>query len=334
MGKSMATKNKGMAKELATLALATALAQGDPKAVEAALKSGADADAFWIDGQKRLRQLAGSRGTIKEAEAIRKLFAPEALRVLPSKKSDPALWTQAFVEFVAMRGYSFGGRTTPLSPGDYGTSLNSPKSVKAAVRLIQNNWHRGLLDATCFDVEKGKLSRWLLKFDATWREDRRIVGFQLGFEVDALGWELLEEYKQAQKTLTSSQWPPLTSRYAKSQKLWESEQVEYAYRNEYLYTVPKLIDFFRAGANPFSRFADSLVGKNGEYEGTPETNAFMKAFRKALGPQEGWHLRVGPILTKQGITDLLAKIEKGQIVDSISKAKTTKKSLKARTDIL
>ena len=328
----MATTNKATAKELATLALAKGLAEGDAKAVDAALKSGADADAFWIDGRKRLRDLAGTRGTASGAKAIKLLFAPEALKILPSKKSDPTLWQQSFVEFVAMRGYGFHGMTNPLSPG--GTELKGITSAKSGVRLIHNSWSRGLLDANCKDSEDGKSSSWFILFDADWKQDRRVVGFWIRFEVDALGWVLLAEYKAAKESGTMWKSPPLTSPYMGAQKEWESQYVPYDFDHgsQDVYTVEKLIAYMRAGGSPFGSFADRLVGKKGDFQGTPETNAFMKAFRKAVGPKEGWHLRIESMLAEESMSAFLAIFQKGQIANSTPKAKAPKKPLKTRAN--
>ena len=51
--------NKALAKELVTLTLAKSIVEGDAIGADAALKAGADPEAFWSDGRPRLRELTG-----------------------------------------------------------------------------------------------------------------------------------------------------------------------------------------------------------------------------------------------------------------------------------
>ena len=329
----MATRNKKAQSELATLALAKALAEGDPKAVEAALTAGADAQAFWIDGRTRLRDFAGQRGTAAASKAIKKLFAPDALKVVPSFKSDRSLWTQSFVEFVAMRGYEFSGMTKPLS-GWGGTELKGLNSVKAGVKLIHNKWKRGIVDAVCKDSDDGKSSSWSIWFDADWVGDRRITGFVVRFTVDALGWTLVEEFKAAEKAGTHTDWPALASPYVGAQKDWEGKLIVFDWCEQREYGVKRLIACMRAGGSPFTKYGNGLIGDISQYEGSQETKAFMDAFRKAIGPKEGWHLRIESMLTEENIAAFLANFERSNLASSTPKAKSPKKSLKERTDIM
>lgn len=55
----MEMTNKALAKELVTLTLAKSIVEGDAIGADAALKAGADPEAFWSDGRPRLRELTG-----------------------------------------------------------------------------------------------------------------------------------------------------------------------------------------------------------------------------------------------------------------------------------
>lgn len=326
----MEMTNKAVAKELATLALAKSIVEGDAKGADAALKAGADAEAFWIDGRTRLRELAGKRGPVATSKAIQKLLAPDALKTLPPMKSDRSLWSQSFVEFVAMRGYEFEGRTKPLHQTG-GSDLKGLTSAKAGVKLISSKWSRGIENAVCLDSDDGKSSTWTIWFEADWRGDRRIVGFWVRFKVDALGWELVEEFKAAEKAGNECDWPPLTSSYVGAQKDWEGELIVFDWCEQREYDVNKLTACMRAGGSPFTKYGEGLIGDPGRYEGSSETKGFMDAVRTAIGPRKGWHLRIEPLLTDDGIAALRAKVE---LASATPKAKAPKKSLKDRTDIV
>jgi hypothetical protein len=237
-------------------------------------------------------------------------------------RQDSSLWSRSFVEFVAMRGYEFIGSTSPLAGG--GTDLKGLSTAKAAVRLIANKWQR-LEDATCHDSDDGKSSAWRLRFDADWNGDRRIVGFWVGFKVDALGWELLERFE----TATALGWPDPSDPLAWSQKDWEGRLM--AYDLPFGYGVDPLIKFLRKGGNPFTEFGEKGNPLGHEGEAGPDAKPFLDALREAIGPREGWHVRIAPLLTDAGIEALRAKVE---MKLSIPKAKTTKRSLKERTDIM
>jgi len=333
-GHAMAVTRKATAKELATLALAKSLAEGDPKAASAALKAGADAEAFWIDGRTRLSGLVGRFGTTAASKAMMNLFAPSSMMPLPSLKSEPSVWTQEFVEFAARRGYKFSGCTTPLAGGN-GADLKGLESVKSGVNLISRKWFRGLLDASCKDSEDGKSSVWELRFDADWSQDRRIVGFKLNFRVDGLGWALYKQFEAASPS-GKIDWPDSASPYVGSQREWEGEHIVEKRLEWEPYDVDMLVSCLRAGGNPFAMLNGSLLGNPGKRSGTfeygsAETKAFMDALRDAIGQREGWHLRIKPLLTAAGVAALRAKVA---LQSATPKAKTPKKSLKARTDIM
>lgn len=328
----MAMTSKATAKELATLALAKALAEGDPKAAAIALKDGGDVDAFWIDGRTTLRELVGRRGSAAASKAMRGLFEPEAMKTLPPLKVDGSLWSKSFVEFVARRAYQFEGSTNPLSQGNLGTDLKGLSTAKAGVRLISNKWSRGIGNAVCNDSKDGKSSKWQIWFDAEWKKDRRIVGFWVSFKVDALGWTMVEEFNKAVKAGTESEWPPLTSPYVAAQRNWEGQVLAYGCLYGGSYNTGDLIEYLRNGGSPYATLGTgTIVGDPGRYEGTLETKEFMDALRTALGSSEGWHLRIAPLLTDDGIAALRAKVD---LKLSTPKAKAPKKSLKDRTDIV
>lgn len=60
----MVVNGNSIAKELATLALAKSIVEGDVGGVRAAWDAGGDPEAFWIDGRVRLREFAKCRGVI------------------------------------------------------------------------------------------------------------------------------------------------------------------------------------------------------------------------------------------------------------------------------
>ena len=239
----MATKNTAEPKQLATLALAKALAEGDSKGVAAAIKAGADADAFWIDGKTRLRALAGVWGSAVAARAIKEQLSPLAMKMVPSMKSDGSLWTKRFVEFVARRGYEFHGRTR-LQSGVDGSELSGLSTAKAALRMISTKWSRGLEDATCKNSADGKSSDWKLSFRSTFDLDRRLAGFWISFTVDGSGWELVEEFERKKAAQTDDDWPPPTSKYAIAQRDWEGEMIVYRFFSESRCDIERLIKSF------------------------------------------------------------------------------------------
>lgn len=134
-------------------------------------------------------------------------------------KEERSRWTKDFVEFVVRRGHSFCGRTNPLS-SPRGVELDGWATAKAAFRLIEKKWFL-LENATCKDSESGKRSVWRLWFRADWKGDRRIVGFWVEFDVDALGWELVEMFDKATNSGTAADWPNPRDPLASSQKDWE-----------------------------------------------------------------------------------------------------------------
>ena len=97
--------------------------------------------------------------------------------------------------------------------------------------------------------------------------------------------------------------------------------------------MDRLIACLRVGGNPFAKLGDELLGHPNRFHhgGNAETKVFMDALREAVGPREGWPLRIAPFLTDVGIHNLKTKIELGSSTPS---AKTAKKSLKDRKDII
>ena len=164
--------------------------------------------------------------------------------------------------------------------------------------------------------------------------DRRITGFVVRFTVDALGWTLVEEFKAAEKAGTHTDWPALASPYVGAQKDWEGKLIVFDWCEQREYGVKRLIACMRAGGSPFTKYGNGLIGDISQYEGSQETKAFMDAFRKAIGPKEGWHLRIESMLTEENIAAFLANVERSNLASSTPKAKSPKKSLKERTDIM
>lgn len=84
----MTENAKKLSRDLATLALAKAIAEGDAKGVELSLNSGGDPDAYWIDGRTKLWALAKQRGPASLSKAMERLLAPQRLKKIPSMKDD------------------------------------------------------------------------------------------------------------------------------------------------------------------------------------------------------------------------------------------------------
>ncbi len=257
---------------------------------------------------------------------------PQSMKTLSTMKQDASLWTKSFVEFVARRGYEFDGRMK-LQSGLDGREVAGLSSAKAAVKMISAKWTQGLDDAVCVDAKDGKSSGWKLFFKSSWNLDKRVPGFWIGFTVDARGRALVKEFETAKKKLTQDDWPPSTSPYAVAQKDWEGELIVYRRFEDDACGMDRLIACLRAGGNPFAKLGDELLGHPNRFHhgGNAETKVFMDALREAVGPREGWPLRIAPFLTDVGIHNLKTKIELGSSTPS---AKTAKKSLKDRKDIM
>lgn len=322
----MAKKNTANEMELATLALAKALVEGDRTAAHAALSSGAYPEAFWIDGRTTLRQLAKTRGPASISKAIEKLFSPETLRKLLPMTDDPARWSQSFVEFVAMRGYDFQGKTNTLSRLG-GSPIRPVNTAKAGVRLIKNKW-KLIESASCRMGRESNGSKFDLLFGAQWNGDRRIVGFSLSFQVDAPGWDLVEMFDEAVKSGRQFDWPDPSDAMLNNQKSREGEEISDQLLCRGYKGLDDIIGCLRKGGSPFFKWDGKFLG---EFDNNLEDKAFMDALRDAIGPQEGWHHRITPLLTKDGIAALKAK---AALKLSTPQAKTRKKSLKDRTDIM
>ncbi len=319
------------AKALATLALAKSILERDTVSARAALMAGADPEAFWIDGHTRLRELAskGWRWGTSGSDAMNALFTAESLKTLPPMKTDRARWSQSFVEFVAKRGYGFGGSTNPLS-GKGGSEVRGLTTVKAGVRLISNKW-RLIENATCADIDQKRASNWCLWFGPHWDGDRRRVGFCVDFRVDALVWELVEMFEEAKKTGTTHVKLDPADPVSIRQKDWEGSEITWKIVDD-KFDLEDLIACLRKGGSPFLEISGELFGGPASgFRGTPEAEAFLDVLREAIGDREGWHLRIAPLLTDSGVSALR---EKASLKISVPKAKGLKKSLKIRNDIM
>ncbi|UUZ53146.1 hypothetical protein LP419_29960 [Massilia sp. H-1] len=257
------------------------------------------------------------------------MIASEALTMVPSMREDRSRWTKEFVEFVAMRGYAFRGHTNPLS-SSFGAELDGWASAKAAIRLIEKKWFL-LEDATCKDRESNKRSVWRLWFGAEWKVDRRVVGFWVEFEVDALGWALMEMFDEAAKLGQAREWPDPRDPLASSQKDWEGWNLSHAFMDK-VFGMNELVACLRKGGSPFAEGGGRLIGEPmDEFGGSAETKAFMAELREAVGGPDGWHLRIAPLLTDSGINALQ---DKAAVKQEATQPKLRKKSLKDRSDIL
>ena len=231
-----------------------------------------------------------------------------------------------FVEFVARRGYDFRGETNTLSRLG-GSPIRPVNTAKAGVRLIENKW-KLIEGASCAMRREGKGSQFNLLFGAQWNGDRRIVGFSLSFQVDAAGWDLVEMFDEAAKSGRRFDWPDPSDAMVNSQKNWEGEEISNQLYCSAYEGLDDIIGCLCKGGSPFFE----RDGKSfGEFDDSFEAKAFMDALRDAIGPQEGWHQRITPLLTKDGIAALKAK---AALKLSTPKAKAGKKSLKDRTDIM
>jgi len=96
----MAKSKRVSESDLATLALASAIAAGSRTGVDDALNAGADANAYWIDGKTNLRSLAKLLGPDSISKAIEKAFSPEAIKRVPSMREDRKWWSDGFLSFL------------------------------------------------------------------------------------------------------------------------------------------------------------------------------------------------------------------------------------------
>lgn len=125
-------------------------------------------------------------------------------------------------------------------------------------------------------------------------------------------------------------WPDLADPLTCGQKDWEGALVARDLLSN-KYGIDLLIKSLRKGASPFAEIGweEKLIGEDGY--GDSESKAFLEELREALGPREGWHCRIAPLLTNEGVAALR---EKAALKLSTPKAKAPKKKLKNRSDIL
>lgn len=299
-------KKKASAKELATLALAKAIVEGDAEAARGALKANANYEAFWIDGSTLLRDLAKNRGASAVSQMIEEAARSRGLKGLPAMAESPGRWSRAFVEFVALRGYEFSGKTTLLS-GDPGTKLRGLDTAKAAAKLIGSKWNR-IENATCEDAGRGDASHWKLSFGPIWQGERRVTGFEIRFSVDARARELVEKFHGAQANGDATNPPQLTDPLLSKQKDWEASFV--AERHVGCgHGVDGAISCLREGGNPFDKTYGSKRGEFTWDDEGAEMNSFMALVRREIGPGPGWHVRLAPFLTDAGLDSLKTKFD-------------------------
>lgn len=196
------------------------------------------------------------------------------------------------------------------------------------MRLIQSKW--GLIeDAYCSAGEDGKSTKFNLLFGAQWNVDRRIVGFQLHFKVDALEWDLIEMFTAAKESELQFGWPDSTDPMLNSQKNWEGMILSDQLYSAGYKDVDDIVKCLKKGGSPF--FEEDRTYLGDFYRDSQEVKAFMDVVHDAVGPQDGWHHRIAPLLTAEGIKALKAK---AVLKISTPQAKTAKKTLKERTDTM
>ncbi|MGF6273890.1 hypothetical protein ABIB38_002268 [Massilia sp. UYP11] len=295
---------KASAKELATLALAKSIVEGDAEAAMGALKAKADYDAFWIDGATRLRDLAKSRGARPVSLVIEEAARSRGLKALPPMAESPDRWSRALVEFVALRGYEFSGITTLLS-GDPGTKLRGLDTAKAAAKLIGSKWGR-IKNAKCEDARRGGASRWKLSFGPIWQGERRVTGFEIQFSVDARVRQLVEKFHEAQANGAATDLPSLTDPLLSKQKDWEASFIAGRYVG-YVFGIEEAIKCLCEGGNPFDKTYGSKSAEFTWDDEGAEMKAFMELVRREVGPGPGWHARLAPFLTDAGLDALKTK---------------------------
>jgi hypothetical protein len=297
---------KASAKELATLALAKSIVEGDAEAAMGALKAKADYDAFWIDGATRLRDLAKSRGARSVSLVIEEAARSRGLKALPPMAESPDRWSRALVEFVALRGYEFSGMTTLLS-GDPGTKLRGLDTAKAAAKLIGSKWDR-IKNAKCEDARRGGASHWTLSFGPIWQGERRVTGFEIQFLVDAQVLQLVEKFHEAQGNGAATDPPSLSDPLVSKQKDWEASFI--AERHVGCgHGVDGAISCLREGGNPFDKTYGSKRGEFTWDDEGAEMKSFMALVRREIGPGPGWHVRLAPFLTDAGLDSLKTKFD-------------------------
>jgi hypothetical protein len=209
------------------------------------------------------------------------------------------------VEFVARRGYEFSGRTTPLS-GDLGSKVRGLDTAEAAAKLIGSKWSR-IQNAVCDDGEQGGASQWKLIFGPVWHGERRVVGFDIRFAVDARVQELIAMFEDAKVNRSVSDPPALADPLLSKQKEWESSIVAGRYI-DCNYGVDEAIECLREGGNPFdTTYASKHVKFTWDQENA-EMKSFMDLVRREVGPGPGWHVRISPFLTDAGIEALRARL--------------------------
>lgn len=297
---------KASARELATLALAKAIIEGDADTARAALKGNADYQSFWLDGATRLHELAKRRGADAVSQMIEEAARSRGLKGLPPMAESPDRWSRALVEFVALRGYEFSGMTTLLS-GDAGTKLRGLDTAKAAVKLIGSKWGR-VENAKCENARRGRLSHWTLSFGPIWQGVRRVTGFEIQFSVDARVRQLVEKFHEAQGAGAAADPPSLCDPLVSKQKDWEASFV--AERHVGCgHGVDGAISCLREGGNPFDKTYGSKRGEFTWDDEGAEMKSFMALVRREVGPGPGWHVRLAPFLTDGGIDALKTKFD-------------------------
>jgi len=167
----------------------------------------------------------------------------------------------------------------------------------------------------------------MITFAPKWNGDRRITGFSLMFLVDALDWDLWEMFRTAVKKGTQFDWPNLTDPIVARQKDWEGDILASQLWQSQYGSVDDIIKCLRKGGNPFWKIEDKTLDQHLEDEAV----RLMNALRDAVGPELGWHSRIVPLQTAEGLQILT---EKSALESSAAKVVAPKKSLKSRTDIM
>lgn len=300
--KATSTKRKASSIELATLALAKAIAEGDSPAAKIAMDAGAIAEAFWIDGVTTLQDLANQRA-VDVASSPAKAPSPKNPKARAAGKKDEPKWTLDFLVFAAMRGYDFDGQTDPVSRIRLGSPIRPINSVKAAVRLIERK-HDLIRNPGCIEGKEGEPSAVSMDFAAEWKGDKRVVGFDFKFKVDATEAELWKMFVAAKKAGRLGDLPSAEDHVLDGQKNWEGDLIALEFFRGGYQGLDDILGCLRKGGSPFFKYDGEQFGEFGD---SAEDKAFMDTLREELGQQKGWHRRIGPFLTPESIEAIKAK---------------------------
>lgn len=248
-------------------------------------------------------QMLGNEQTADISNSQAKAASPKKTKLPGERKDDNPKWTLDFLVYVAMRGYDFGGQTNPVSSVRIGSPIRPINSVKAAVRLIERK-HTLIRNPGCLDGNDGEPSVVSMDFAAEWKGDKRVVGFDFKFKVDATEAELWKMFVADKKAGRLGDMPSPEDPVLDGQKNWEGDLIALEFFNGRYQSLDDILTCLRKGGSPFFTYGGEQFGEFGESD---EDKAFMEALRAEVGPQRGWHRRIEPFLTPEGIESIKAK---------------------------